>query len=82
MLLMAVCLIKLVMFFLKKGFKFDLVNRPLTTQQVKRKKQFRANKTKYTCCLCNRNAWAKPNSELLCGTCTKEKNTLIEMETE
>jgi predicted SprT family Zn-dependent metalloprotease len=68
--------------FLKTGFKFNLVNRPLTQKETKRKKQYRANKTKYTCCLCNKNAWAKPNSELLCGSCTKEKGALIEMEAE
>lgn len=65
---------------LKKGFGFDLVNRPLTGPEIKKKRKAKESKTKYTCCLCNRNAWAKPNSELLCGTCTKEKGALIEME--
>lgn len=68
--------------FLKKGFEFDLVNRSLTGPELKKKRKAKESKTKYTCCLCNRNAWAKPNSELLCGTCTKEKGALIEMEPE
>lgn len=29
----------------------------------------RASKTKYTCCDCGQNAWAKPDARLLCGDC-------------
>jgi predicted SprT family Zn-dependent metalloprotease len=32
-------------------------------------KKKRASKTKYTCCDCRANAWAKPDARLLCGDC-------------
>jgi predicted SprT family Zn-dependent metalloprotease len=31
-----------------------------------------ASKTKYTCPLCEMNAWAKPNAHLICGDCREE----------
>lgn len=32
----------------------------------------RASKTRYTCPSCELNAWAKPNTQLICGNCKKE----------
>lgn len=32
--------------------------------------QKRRSKTKFTCSVCSLNAWAKPNAQLVCGTCT------------
>ena len=32
-----------------------------------------ASKTKYTCPACGVNAWAKPNTRLLCGACDGEE---------
>ena len=29
----------------------------------------RSSKSKYTCCECGLNAWAKPNVKLICGVC-------------
>jgi hypothetical protein len=31
-----------------------------------------ASKTKYTCPLCDLNAWAKPDARLICGDCSEE----------
>jgi hypothetical protein len=31
-----------------------------------------ASKTKYTCPVCEMNAWAKPDAHLICGDCNEE----------
>ncbi len=33
-----------------------------------------ASKTKYTCQTCGANAWAKPNTPLICGACYDEED--------
>lgn len=36
------------------------------------RKKKAASKTKYTCSTCAANAWAKPNTQLICGACYDE----------
>lgn len=38
-----------------------------TDRETREKKA--ASKTKYTCPACNANAWAKPETPLICGVC-------------
>jgi hypothetical protein len=38
-----------------------------------------ASKTKYTCPTCGANAWAKPNTPLICGACYHEEDGEITM---
>jgi hypothetical protein len=40
-------------------------------QHEKDRKTKTASKTKYSCSRCGLNAWAKPKSAFLCGTCLK-----------
>jgi hypothetical protein len=52
--------------------KFELTGAALLyhDRQDERSQQKKAaSKTKYTCPLCNVNAWAKPNTALICGDC-------------
>lgn len=37
-----------------------------------RRAKARASKTKYTCPVCQQNAWAKPNAALICGACYED----------
>jgi hypothetical protein len=39
---------------------------------AKTRKKKAASKTKYTCPLCELNAWAKPDARLICGDCSEE----------
>lgn len=48
------------------GFKLTWAGRS-ASDKTKGKKD--TSKTKYTCPLCNSNAWAKPNALLICGEC-------------
>jgi len=41
-----------------------------------------ASKTKFTCPNCEANAWAKPDSKLICGTCFEEEEEIFNMEAE
>jgi predicted SprT family Zn-dependent metalloprotease len=41
-----------------------------------------ASKTKYTCPNCGQNAWAKPDSSLICGECYRDVGPLYFMEAE
>ena len=36
------------------------------------RKKKAASKTKYTCPVCDLNAWAKPDAHLICGDCGEE----------
>jgi hypothetical protein len=38
------------------------------------RKKKAASKTKYTCEACGTNAWAKPDTALICGTCYEDEN--------
>ncbi|MDQ2841936.1 MAG: hypothetical protein M3Y72_13040 [Acidobacteriota bacterium] len=38
------------------------------------RKKKAASKTKYTCPTCGTNAWAKPNTPLICGACYDEED--------
>src|SRR5262245_2513382 len=37
------------------------------------------SKTKYTCPICEQNAWAKPDASLICGQCFEEDGEISEM---
>ena len=50
------------------AFYFELWNEG---DAAKRKKKS-ASKTKYTCPACGVNAWAKPQTALICGDCWEE----------
>jgi hypothetical protein len=39
----------------------------------------RASKTKFSCPACRANAWAKPDTLLLCGKCWKSKHRPVTM---
>jgi protein-arginine kinase activator protein McsA len=41
------------------------------------RKKKAASKTKYTCPTCGTNAWAKPNTALICGACYEEDDEEI-----
>jgi predicted SprT family Zn-dependent metalloprotease len=51
------------------GFRLNWQSRPF--EKAARKKKA-ASKTKYTCLTCNANAWAKPDTALICGACYDE----------
>jgi predicted SprT family Zn-dependent metalloprotease len=53
----------------KSGFKLSWQSHPAGRKERKAKA---ASKTKYTCPDCDRNAWAKPGSLLICGECFAE----------
>ncbi len=50
------------------GFQLNWQSQPF---DIERKKKT-ASKTKYTCALCGTNAWAKPDTGLICGACYAE----------
>ena len=43
------------------------------------RKKKAASKTKYTCPMCGANAWAKPEAQLICGTCYEEEGDISVM---
>ena len=45
--------------------------------RVKQKKA--ASKTKYTCPTCGANAWAKPDTQLICGACYEQEEEITLM---
>lgn len=49
------------------GFKLRWQSRPFDADPERKKKA--ASKTKYTCPDCGVNAWAKPETALICGEC-------------
>ena len=49
----------------KTGFRLNWQSFPFTAERKKKA----ASKTKYTCTSCGTNAWAKPETALICGTC-------------
>jgi predicted SprT family Zn-dependent metalloprotease len=52
----------------KNGFQLNWQSRPFTEERKKKA----ASKTKYTCPTCGTNAWAKPQTALICGECYDE----------
>lgn len=66
--------------------KFDIVSKRLLdvvlyydeTDKVAAKKK-KASKTKYTCPDCNTNAWAKPETLLICGDCYRASEEIVHM---
>lgn len=54
---------------LATGFDIPLHSAPVTVADKATAKKKAASKTKYTCGTCGANAWAKPESLLVCGTC-------------
>jgi len=57
----------------KEFLKYKKLNWQSIPQAPAEKKS--KNKTKYSCPECETNAWAKPNTKLICGTC---EETMIE----
>ena len=53
------------------GFQLNWQSVPFDGSERKKKA---ASKTKYTCPNCDANAWAKPEAQLICGTCYEEGN--------
>ena len=51
------------------GFKISWQARTLSGEAKKTKTRKAASKTKYTCPVCELNAWAKPGASLVCGDC-------------
>ncbi len=73
---------------LKSGFKLNWESIPLDKKTTSTKNR---SKTKYSCPICSQNAWAKPESNLICGHCmqrmisteptsSKQLTTLIELQ--
>ncbi len=58
------------------GFQLNWQSQPFG---VERKKKA-ASKTKYTCPSCGTNAWAKPETALICGACYEEDEEITIME--
>ena len=52
------------------GFRLNWQSLPLSEDRKKKA----ASKTKYTCEACGTNAWAKPDTALICGTCYEEED--------
>jgi len=50
------------------GFHLNWQSQPFSTERKKKA----ASKTKYTCPTCATNAWAKPETALICGGCYEE----------
>lgn len=44
-----------------------------------RAKKKAASKTKFTCVRCDANAWGKPDTHILCGSCSTDLNDLLPM---
>jgi predicted SprT family Zn-dependent metalloprotease len=57
------------------GFRLNWQSLPFAADRKKKA----ASKTKYTCPTCQTNAWAKPNTALICGTCYDEDEGEITM---
>jgi hypothetical protein len=53
------------------GFQLNWQSVPFDGGERKKKA---ASKTKYTCPTCGANAWAKPETQLICGACYEEDN--------
>jgi predicted SprT family Zn-dependent metalloprotease len=51
------------------GFHLNWQSQPFSAERKKKQ----ASKTKYTCPACGKNAWAKPDSIFICGTCCNEE---------
>ena len=58
-----------------RGFKLRWQSRTAEGDPERKKKA--ASKTKYTCPGCGANAWAKPDTALICGECYEEGETLV-----
>jgi predicted SprT family Zn-dependent metalloprotease len=61
------------------GFRLNWQSLPFSAERKKKA----ASKTKYTCPTCGTNAWAKPETVLICGTCYDEDDgevTIMEPE--
>ena len=51
------------------GFRLNWQSVPFNGGERKKKT---ASKTKYTCPTCSTNAWAKPQTKLICGICYED----------
>jgi len=60
------------------GFALRWQALPTATDREKKS----ASKTKFTCPNCEANAWAKPDSKLICGACFEEEEEIFNMEAE
>jgi hypothetical protein len=61
-----------------KATRFELRWQSRADDRERQKKA--ASKTKYTCPNCEQNAWAKPDSSLICGVCLDEDGSIDAME--
>ena len=52
------------------GFALNWQSHPFGEERKKKA----ASKTKYTCSACGTNAWAKPDTPLICGTCYQDED--------
>src|SRR5215475_5793090 len=52
------------------GFRLNWQSVPFNGAERKKKT---ASKTKYTCPMCGTNAWAKPQTKLICGACYEDE---------
>lgn len=67
--------------WIEEGGRYQLAYRELSAdgftlswqsiRQLKGASKKAASKTKYTCPLCKSNAWAKPDTSLMCGDCSE-----------
>jgi len=62
----------------KTGFQLNWQSHPFSSERKKKA----ASKTKYTCPTCNTNAWAKPETSLICGACYDDDGEISIMEPE
>lgn len=60
------------------GFQLNWQSVPFSEQRKKKA----ASKTKYTCPACGTNAWAKPATALICGSCYEDQEVITAMEAE
>jgi predicted SprT family Zn-dependent metalloprotease len=59
---------------IRRGFALHWQATPAPPEEKKAKK---ASKTRYTCPACSANAWAKPDTKLICGSCFDEDDPQI-----
>ena len=60
------------------GFQLSWQSLPFEGERKKKA----ASKTKYTCPTCGTNAWAKPDTSLICGACYEAEEEITVMEAE
>jgi hypothetical protein len=59
----------------KGGWRLDWQSLPMGAEAKKKA----ASKTKFTCPDCSQNAWGKPDTQLICGSCYEDGGELVTM---